>query len=160
MLIPAVAAAPFAITLGLICTTSGLVGGGLDSIRANNESKKIKELYLESVDESLFILRMEDYLSLYFTFSLRVSNLPEYNGSVWNDYDKSHSSLSGQKARNVGYLTKDEYRIDSDATYKLLGKGYIYSINYFDSYLTIKKIKNFNENMKHIKLWHYGDKKI
>ena len=159
LLIPAVAAAPFAIPLGLICTTSGLVGGGLDSIRANNESKKSKELYLESVDESLFMLRMEDYLSLYFTFSLRVSDLLEHNESIWNDYEKTHLSVSGQKARNSGHLTKDEHRIVNDSLYKTVGKGHIYSINYFDSYLTTKKIKKFNENMKHIKLWHYGDKK-
>lgn len=153
------AAAPFAIPLGFICTTSGLVGGGLDSIRANNESKKSKELYLESVDESLFMLRMEDYLSLYFTFSLRVSGLLEHNESIWNDYEKTHPSVSGQKARNSGHLTKDEHRIVNDSLYKTVGKGHIYSINYFDSYLTTKKIKKFNENMKHIKLWHYGDKK-
>ena len=159
LLIPAVAAAPFAIPLGFICTTSGLVGGGLDSIRANNESKKSKELYLESVDESLFMLRMEDYLSLYFTFSLRVSGLLEHNESIWNDYEKTHPSVSGQKARNSGHLTKDEHRIVNDSLYKILGKGHIYSINYFDSYLTTKKIKKFNENMKHIKLWNYEDKK-
>ena len=159
LLIPAVAAAPFAIPLGFICTTSGLVGGGLDSIRANNEFKKSKELYLESVDEGLFMLRMEDYLSLYFTFSLRVSDLLEHNESIWNDYEKTHLSVSGQKARNSGHLTKDEHRIVNDSLYKTVGKGHIYSINYFDSYLTTKKIKNFNENMKHIKLWHYGDKK-
>ena len=47
----------------------------------------------------------------------------------------------------------------NDSLYKTVGKGHIYSINYFDSYLTTKKIKKFNENMKHIKLWHYGDKK-
>ena len=159
LLIPAVAAAPFAIPLGFICTTSGLVGGGLDSIRANNESKKSKELYLESVDESLFMLRMEDYLSLYFTISLRVSGLLEHNESIWNDYEKTHPSVSGQKARNSGHLTKDEHRIVNDSLYKILGKGHIYSINYFDSYLTTKKIKKFNENMKHIKLWNYEDKK-
>ena len=153
------AAAPFAIPLGFICTTSGLVGGGLDSIRANNEFKKSKELYLESVDESLFMLRMEDYLSLYFTFSLRVSDLLEHNESIWNDYEKTHLSVSGQKARNSGHLTKDEHRIVSESLYKTVGQGHIYSINYFDSYLTTKKIKKFNENMKHIKLWHYGDKK-
>jgi hypothetical protein len=158
LLIPAVAAAPFAIPLGFICTTSGLVGGGLDSIRANNESKKSKELYLESVDESLFMLRMEDYLSLYFTFSLRVSGLLEHNESIWNDYEKTHPSVSGQKARNAGHLTKDEYRIVNDSSYKILGKGHMYSINYFDSYLTTRKIKKFNENMKHIKLWNYKDK--
>ena len=159
LLIPAVASAPFAIPLGFICTTSGLVGGGLDSIRANNESKKSKELYLDSVDESLFMLRMEDYLSLYFTFSLRVSSLLEHNESIWNDYEKTHPSVSGQKARNSGHLTKDEHRIVNDSSYKILGKGHIYSIDYFSSYLTMKKIKNFNENMKHIKLWNYEEKK-
>nr|WP_314757329.1 hypothetical protein [uncultured Lachnoanaerobaculum sp.] len=67
--------------------------------------------------------------------------------------------LADKKARNSGHLTKDEHRIVNDSLYKTVGKGHIYSINYFDSYLTTKKIKKFNENMKHIKLWHYGDKK-
>ena len=67
--------------------------------------------------------------------------------------------LADKKARNSGHLTKDEHRIVNDSSYKILGKGHIYSIDYFSSYLTMKKIKNFNENMKHIKLWNYEEKK-
>ena len=91
----------------------------------------------------MFLLRLEKYLSLYFTFSLRVNDLPEYNENIWNSYEKGHPTLKGQKAREKGYITRDEHRIMKDIQYKELGKGYIYSIDYFDSCFTMKKIKNF-----------------
>ena len=156
--IPPLAELPFAAALGVICTISGFIGGNIDSHMANNEFEKSKSIYLETIDENMFLLRLEKYLSLYFTFSLRVNDLPEYNENIWNSYEKGHPTLKGKKAREKGYITRDEHRIMKDTQYKELGKGYIYSIDYFDSCFTMKKIKNFNENMKHIKIWSDRDK--
>ena len=157
--IPTIAAAPFATPLGVVCTVAGSASGALDSNRADKEFKKSVTLYLDSINNNLSMLRMESYLSLYYTISLRVSDLLKANKSIWNRYEQFYlGAKKGQKSRKDWYITKDIHETAEDVPYEMLGKGQTYNISYFDSYLTMKKIRNFNENMKHIKVWNYGDK--
>ena len=64
-----------------------------------------------------------------------------------------------KKVRWNGYLTKDTNIRSDKLLVEMLGLNYSYTINPFDSHNTEKAIKNFNNNMKHIRVWNEQEKK-
>ena len=78
---------------------------------------------------------------------------------LWSDYESLYPNTSKAKARKRGYLTKDTNMRGDKLLLERLGMNYSYTINPFDSHDTEQAIKNFNNNMKHIKVWNEQEKK-
>ena len=157
--IPSIAAAPLATPLSIACTVGGLVSGNLDSKRINNELKDNKMIYLESLYNNLNVLKLGKELALYTAITLRKSKALKTVQKLWSDYESLYPNTSKAKARKNGYLTKDTNIREDKLMLEKLGMNYSYTINPFDSHDTEQAIKNFNNNMKHIRVWNEQEKK-
>lgn len=116
-------------------------------------------IYLESLYKNLNVLKLGKELALYTVITLRKSKLLKIDQKLWSDYESLHSNTSRAKARKSGYLTKDTNMRADKLLLERLGMNYSYTINPFDSHNTEKAIKNFNNNMKHIRVWNEQEKK-
>ena len=67
-------------------------------------------------------------------------------------YKKNYNGKIDAKARKEGYATPDITFKDRNMVKQKLGQGYSYSISIIDSKDTIQRLKNFNDNMKHIRI--------
>ena len=157
--IPSIAAAPLATPLSIACTVGGLLSGILDSKRINNELKDNKTIYLESLYNNLNVLKLGKELALYTAITLRKSKALKTVQKLWSDYESLYPNTSKAKARKRGYLTKDTNMRGDKLLLERLGMNYSYTINPFDSHDTEQAIKNFNNNMKHIRVWNEQEKK-
>ena len=151
--IPAVAAAPLATLLGIACTVGGVASGVADSDRINKELINNRMIYLESLYNNLNVLKLGKELALYTAMTLRKSKLLEADQTMWSDYERLYQNTSKAKARRLGYLTKDSNITKDKLPLERLGVNYSYTINSFDSHNTENAIKNFNNNMKYIRVW-------
>ena len=77
---------------------------------------------------------------------------PEDKMDVWDTYKKNYKGKKDAKARMEGYATPDTTLKDRNVIKQKLGQGYSYSISIIDSKDTIQRLKNFNDNMKHIRI--------
>ena len=157
--IPSIAAAPLATPLSIACTVGGLASGILDSARINNELLNNKMIYLESLYNNLNVLKLGKVLALYTAITLRKSKALKTVQKLWSDYESLYPNTSKAKARKRGYLTKDTNMRGDKLLLERLGMNYSYTINPFDSHDTEQAIKNFNNNMKHIRVWNEQEKK-
>lgn len=157
--IPSIAAAPLATPLSIACTVGGLASGILDSARINNELLNNKMIYLESLYNNLNVLKLGKELALYTAITLRKSKALKTVQKLWSDYESLYPNTSKAKARKRGYLTKDTNMRGDKLLLERLGMNYSYTINPFDSHDTEQAIKNFNNNMKHIRVWNEQEKK-
>ena len=137
-----------------------MVSGNLDSKRINNELKDNKMIYLESLYNNLNVLKLGKELALYTAITLRKSKALKTVQKLWSDYESLYPNTSKAKARKRGYLTKDTNMRGDKLLLERLGMNYSYTINPFDSHDTEQAIKNFNNNMKHIKVWNEQEKNI
>lgn len=157
--IPAVAAAPLATPLGIACTVGGVASGVADSERINKELINNRMIYLESLYNNLNVLKLGKELALYTAMTLRKSKLLEADQTMWSNYERLYQNTSKAKARRLGYLTKDSNITKDKLPLERLGVNYSYTINSFDSHNTENAIKNFNNNMKYIRVWNEQEKK-
>ena len=65
-------------------------------------------------------------------------------------YKKNYNGKIDAKARKEGYATQDTTSKGEDVVKRKLGESYSYSISVIDAKDTIQRLKNFNDNMKHI----------
>ena len=77
---------------------------------------------------------------------------PEDKMDVWDTYKKNYKGKKDAKARMEGYATPDTTLKDRNVIKQKLGQGYSYSISIIDSKDIIQRLKNFNDNMKHIRI--------
>ena len=152
-IIPALASAPFAAPLGVACTVIGLAVGEADAKRSNKESKTNKQLYLEANYENTNIIRMSECMSLYTAITLRTTPILKKSESTWQDYKRELKSRK-YNSKSSGKLTPDDNITAGDMQVNTLGNNYSYHISIFDSYKTTTRIKNFNDNMLHLKIWN------
>ena len=71
---------------------------------------------------------------------------------AWDTYKKNYNGKTGAKARKEGYATPDTIFKYRNMVKQKLGQGYSYSISVIDSKDTIQRLKNFNDNMMHIRI--------
>ena len=152
-IIPALASAPFAAPLGVACTVTGLAVGEADAKRSNKESMTNKQLYLEANYENTNIIRMSECMSLYTAITLRTTPILKKSESTWQDYNRELKSRK-YNSKSSGKLTPDDNITAGDMQVNTLGNNYSYYISVFDRYYTNELIKNFNDNMLHIKIWN------
>ena len=67
-------------------------------------------------------------------------------------YKKNYNGKIDAKARKEGYATHDTTSKGEDVVKRKLGESYSYSISVIDAKDTIQRLKNFNDNMKHIRI--------
>ena len=86
------------------------------------------------------------------TYACHEIDQPEDKMDAWDNYKKNYKGKTDSKARKEGYATPDITFKDRNMVKQKLGQGYSYSISIIDSKDTIQRLKNFNDNMKHIRI--------
>ena len=71
---------------------------------------------------------------------------------AWDTYKNNYKGKTDVKARKEGYATQDTTSKGEDVVKRKLGESYSYSISVIDAKDTIQRLKNFNDNMKHIRI--------
>ena len=152
-IIPALASAPFAAPLGVACTVTGLEAGEADADRRSNETMTNKQLYLDANNKNTNVIRMSECMSLYTAITLRTTPILKKSESTWLSYKRE---LNNRKvnSKSSGKLTPDDNMTAGDMKIDALGNDYSYYVSIFDSYKTATRIKNFNDNMLHLKIWN------
>ena len=67
-------------------------------------------------------------------------------------YKKNYNGKIDAKARKEGYATQDTTSKGEDVVKRKLVQSYSYSISVIDAKDTIQRLKNFNDNMMHIRI--------
>ena len=89
---------------------------------------------------------------MYTAYACHEIDQPEDKMDAWDTYKKNYKGKTDSKARKEGYATPDTTFKDRNMVKQKLGQGYSYSISVIDSKDTIQRLKNFNDNMKHIRI--------
>ena len=152
-IIPALTAAPFAAPLGVACTVTGMAVGEADAKRSNKESMTNKQLYLDASNKNTNVIRMSECMSLYTAITLRTTPILKKNESTWQDYKRELNNRKSD-SKSTGEFTPDDNITAGDMQINTLGNNYSYYVSVFDSYKTTTRIKNFNDNMLHLKIWN------
>ena len=152
-IIPALASAPFAAPLGFACTVTGLAAGEADAGRRSDETSTNKQLYLDANNKNTNVIRMSECMSLYTAITLRTTPILKKSESTWQDYKRELKSRK-YNSKSSGKLTPDDNMTAGDMKIDALGNNYSYYVSIFDSYKTATRIKNFNDNMLHLKIWN------
>ena len=71
---------------------------------------------------------------------------------AWDTYKNNYKGKTDVKARKEGYATQDTTSKGEDVVKRKLVQSYSYSISVIDAKDTIQRLKNFNDNMKHIRI--------
>jgi len=152
-IIPALASAPFAAPLGFACTVTGLAAGEADADRRSDETGTNKRLYLDANNKNTNVIRMSECMSLYTAITLRTTPILKKSESTWLSYKRE---LNNRKvnSKSSGKLTPDDNMTAGDMKIDALGNDYSYYVSVFDSYMTTTRIRNFNDNMLHLKIWN------
>ena len=92
-------------------------------------------------------------MSLYTDITLRTTPILKKSESTWLSYKRE---LNNRKvnSKSSGKLTPDDNMTAGDMKIDALGNNYSYYVSIFDSYKTATRIKNFNDNMLHLKIWN------
>ena len=151
---PALSTLPFAGPLGLACTVTGLATGVVDADRIDKETMINNKLYLDANDENINVIRMGECMSLYTAITLRTTPILKKDESTWQDYKRELNNRKSD-SKSKGEFTPDEKNIIvNNIRTGTLGNNYSYYVSVFDSYNTNEMIKNFNDNMLHLKIWN------
>ena len=70
---------------------------------------------------------------------------------AWDTYKNNYKGKTDVKARKEGYATQDTTSKGEDVVKRKLVQSYSYSISVIDAKDTIQRLKNFNDNMMHIR---------
>ena len=89
---------------------------------------------------------------MYTAYACHEIEQPEDKMDAWDTYKKNYNGKTDAKARKEGYETPDTTFKDRNMVKQKMGQGYSYSISVIDSEDTIQRLKNFNDNMKHIRI--------
>ena len=71
---------------------------------------------------------------------------------AWDTYKNNYKGKTDVKARKEGYATRDTTSKGEDVVKRKLVQSYSYSISVIDAKDTIQRLKNFNDNMMHIRI--------
>lgn len=138
--------------VGVSCTLLSTSMGIADTVRADNELEYSKVLAIKAIGECVNMSLLSECVGLYTVYACYDTNQPNDDEGAWNTYEKNYKNKSDIEARAIGYATRDKFISKDKKITTLLGQGYSYSISMLDTNYTIERIKNFNNNMKNIRI--------
>ena len=143
---------PISAPVGVICTMLSTSAGFIDAERSDSETEYSKVLAIKSINECINISLLSSCLGLYTAHAIHEIEQPADNNYAWSEYESSYKGKTGQKARNASFATKDKLISLMQEGNKALGFGYGYSISVIDGGNTRNSLRNFNNNMKNIRI--------
>jgi len=144
--------APISAPIGVICTLLSTSSGFVDAMRSDGETEYSKVLAIKEINKCINMSYLGGCIGLYTAYACHEIYQPEDRMDVWDTYKKKYKGKTDVKARMEGYATPDTILKDINVMKQKLGQGYSYSISIIDSKDTIQRLKNFNDNMKHIRI--------
>lgn len=125
-----------------------------DADRIDKETMTNNQLYLDANYENINVIRMSECMSLYTAITLRTTPILKKNESTWQDYKRELNNRKSDSKSKGKFTPDDNNIIANNIRTDALGNGYTYYVSVFDSYNTNEMIKNFNDNMLHLKIWN------
>ena len=138
--------------VGIICTVTATTAGVVDADRSDSETEYSKVLAIKSINECINMSHLSSCLGLYTAHAIHEIKQPTDNSYAWSEYEGSYKGKKDQKARNAGFATKDKLITSREEVNKTLGLGYSYNISVIEGGNTRNSIRNFNNNMKNIRI--------
>ena len=138
--------------VGIICTILGTSAGFIDSERSDSETEYSKVLAIKSINDCINMSFLSSCLGLYIAHAIYEIEQPADNDYAWSEHESRYKGKTDQKARDSGFATKDKSISNKEEGKKTLGLGYNYSISVIDGANTRNRLKNFNNNMKNIRI--------
>jgi|GEM_PF-273717 len=144
--------APISAPIGVICTLLSTSSGFVDAMRSDGETEYSKVLAIKEINKCINMSYLGGCVGLYTAYACHEIYQPEDKMDVWDTYKNNYKGKTDVKARKEGYATQDTTLKDRNVVKQKLGQGYSYSISVIDSTDTIKRLKNFNDNMMNIRI--------
>ena len=144
--------APISAPIGVICTLLSTSSGFVDAMRSDGETEYSKVLAIKEINKCINMSYLGGCIGLYTAYACHEIYQPEDRMDVWDTYKKNYKGKTDAKARMEGYATPDTILKDINVVKQKLGQDYSYSISVIDSKDTIQRLKNFNDNMMHIRI--------
>ena len=144
--------APISAPIGVICTLLSTSSGFVDAMRSDGETEYSKVLAIKEINKCINMSYLGGCIGLYTAYACHEIYQPEDRMDVWDTYKKNYKGKTDVKARMEGYATPDTILKDINVVKQKLGQDYSYSISVIDSEDTIQRLKNFNDNMMHIRI--------
>ena len=138
--------------IGIICTLLSTSSGFADAMRSDSETEYSKVLAIKEINKCINMSYLGGCVGLYTVYACHEIDQPEDKMDAWDNYKKNYKGKTDSKARKEGYATPDITFKDRNMVKQKLGQGYSYSISVIDSKDTIQRLKNFNDNMKNIRI--------
>ena len=121
-------------------------------MRSDGETEYSKVLAIKEINKCINMSYLGGCIGLYTAYACHEIYQPEDRMDVWDTYKKNYKGKTDAKARMEGYATPDTILKDINVVKQKLGQDYSYSISVIDSKDTIQRLKNFNDNMMHIRI--------
>ena len=144
--------APISAPVGIICTLLSTSAGFADAMRSDAEMEYSKLLAAKAIGQCINMSYLGSCVGLYTVYACYEMVQPEDRMDAWNTYEQNYEGKTDTEARREGYATQDTISADGNEAREVLGQGCSYSISIIDSVSTIQRLKNFNDNMKHIRI--------
>ena len=144
--------APISAPVGIICTLLSTSVGFADTMRSDAETEYSKVLAAKEINKCINMSYLGGCLGLYTAYACHEIDQPEDKMDVWDTYKNNYKGKTDAKARKEGYATQDTTSNGGNVEKQKLGQNYSYSISVIDAKDTIQRLKNFNDNMMHIRI--------
>ena len=138
--------------VGSICTIAGTAAGIFDSARSDSETEYSKLLASKAIDDCINMSLLSGSIGLYTVYAYSEKEQPEDESGAWESYESKYKGKTDKQARDSGFATRDRLKGKTQGEMQKLGLGYSCSISVIDKSTTLKKLHNFNNNMKNIRI--------
>ena len=136
--------------VGIICTLLSTSVGVADAMRADKEIEYNRVLANKVNIQNTHISNIVKCIGGYIAYACFEKIQPEDNKRLWDIYKLEYKKYTDQEARKKGYATKERISNFSLNTSLFIGENY--SISVLDGENTLKRLENFNNNMKNIRI--------
>ena len=136
--------------VGIICTLLSTSVGVADAMRADKEIEYNRVLANKANIQNTHISNIVKCIGGYIAYACFEKIQPEDNKRLWDIYKLEYKEYTDQEARKKGYATKERISNFSLNTSLFIGENY--SISVLDGENTLKRLENFNNNMKNIRI--------
>ena len=139
-------------TVGTVCTVLSTSVGIADALRSEAETEYNKILASDDLDACSNISLVAACMNEYMAYACYEIEQPDDNEAEWRLYEEEYKGKTESKARKLGYATRSNYVKNGKFENFSLGSKYSYSISILDGDDTLQRLKNFNNNMKNIRI--------
>lgn len=136
-------------SVGIICTLLSTSVGVADAMRADTEIEYNKILAGDANIQNSHISNIVSCMGGYIAYACFEVIQPEDNKDAWDIYREKYKKYTAQEARKKGYATDEKIE---EALHNSWSIGKSYSISILDGKSTLKRLENFNNNMKNIRI--------